>query len=208
MLSNKSLAAVIVSSIIGTATIVVILMRIWTTLHRRPSTIPERSGTHRTLRRAHDAELGITPYDLELEMLADPGEDFDHPLKIDLNSLFDAIDHCANTHFRSGTRKFEDDLETEKLLQQTVIVEDQVQHDGDVQLGAQRLVSLLRDPKQRKDAAHHFILSSICAALNIQDDNAQRSLVPADYMSFVRSLREPDGSQCTSDFRFTRSTLY
>ena len=69
-------------------------------------------------------------------MLADPGEDFDQQLKLDLHTLFTRIDHCTNTHFRRGTRSLEDNLETEELLGKTVIVENRDECDADAQLGA------------------------------------------------------------------------
>ena len=192
-----SLTGVIIATNIGTVIVVVILMRIWTTLHRKYFS---NSTWSRTLERAHDAELGIIPYDMESEMLADPGEDIDKKLRIDTTALITKINTCVNTHFLRGTRTLERNLETEELLQQSVIGQgqDQAQSDADFQLNPQRLMSLLRDPKQRRDAAHHFILSSIFAALDIEGDSEQRSLVQPDYMSFVRSLKETGGSQCMS----------
>ena len=199
MLSNTSLAGVLASAIIGTVIVVIVLLQIWTTWRRRYFTNNNSRSAEfsRTIPRADDADLGITPYDFETEILADLGDDFDRQLTVDLHVLFRKIDHCANTHFRGGTQTLENDLGTEELLRESVIAECQGQGGADDPLGAQRLVSLLRDPKQRNYAAHHFIISSICAALDIEGNNGQRSLVPADYMSFVKSIKATGDSQCT-----------
>ena len=59
MLSNIFLTGVLVSVIIGTAIVVIILVWIWTKLHRRNSNDPSAKWSG-TIERAHDAELGIT----------------------------------------------------------------------------------------------------------------------------------------------------
>ena len=99
---------------------------------------------------------------------------------IDFLYLYDEVENCVVTHFRKG-RTGPDMQRNEELFQDTVITEEQ--------LSVKTFLSLLRHPYYRGDAAQHFIFSSICAALDIRSDNATTSLVQADYINFVKTLK-------------------
>ena len=177
MLSNASLAGVLVSSVIGTAVLVTAVVIRWTRVQHREAVVEESS---KIFRRVHDADLMTVPYDLESELLDDQTGLEDH-LDIELTYLFDKVETCAHRHFPQGkARTSQHDPVTEVQL------EDMEAAMG--QLDAKKFVSLLRDPQNRPLAVQHFIVSSICAALNIRGGD-KRNLVQQDYTSFVQSLK-------------------
>ena len=174
MLSNASLAGVLVCSVIGTAVVVITLGLLWTRVQRRSVTIVQS-------RRTHDADLKTAPYDLE-SLLLDTETGNDNNIKIELIAMFNKMEDCINKHFPKGkARSSQHDPEIEMQLENTVVVLGQ--------LDVKSFISLLSDSQHRRHAAKHFIASSICAALDIRNHDESKSLVQQDYMSFVKSIK-------------------
>jgi len=173
MLSNASLAGVLVSAVIGTIIVVVVITLVLIRLRTR-----EKRGNVGMVpsRRTHDADLQTAPYDLEMELLENKTGN-DNNISIELIAMFTKIEDCSNRHFPKGkARSSQNDPEIEMQLEIG-------------QLGVKRFISLLWDPQHRRRAVKHFIAASICAALNIQNYDESKSLVQRDYMSFVKSLK-------------------
>jgi len=182
MLSNASLAGVLVSAVIGTIIVVVVITLVLIRLRTREK---RRNVGMIPSRRTHDADLQTAPYDLEMELLENKTGN-DNNIRIELIAMFTKIEDCSNRHFPKGkARSSQLDPEIETQLENIEIG----------QLDMKRFISLLWDPQHRRRAVKHFIAASICAALNIQNYNESKSLVQRDYISFVKSLKTYT-SQC------------
>lgn len=176
MLSNASLAGVLVCTVIGTIIIVVVITLVLIRLRTREK--HEDFGMV-PVRRTHDADLQCAPYDLEMELLENRTGN-DNNIRIDCFGLFLKIEDCSNRHFPKGkARSSQHDPEIEMQLENIEIG----------QLDTKRFISLLWDPQYRRHAVKHFINVTICAALDIENYSNSKSLVQQDYMSFVKGLK-------------------
>ena len=179
MLSNASLAGVLVSAVIGTIIVVVVITLVVIRLRTREK---RRNVGMIPSRRTHDADLQTAPYDLEMELLENKTGN-DNNMRIELMAMFENIEDCSNRHFPKGkARSSQDDPGI-------------VENIEIGQLDVKRFISLLWDSQNRRRAVKHFIAASICAALDIQNYDESKSLVQQDYMSFVKSLKTYT-SQC------------